>query len=116
MWFELGRGSAMILLMAAIATGLFLHAVQAAPQHGQVLAAAAVSMDNALAIGAHDGCSSNQKASFHGSCFAACAGVSVLPSPAALLYRFVVRDVLRPKLDLAMVGHAFPPDPYPPKS
>ncbi len=107
----------MILLIAAIATGLFfLDAAQAAPQHGQPFAAA-VGMDDGLATGTHLGCSFDQKANLHGSCFAACAGVNVLrlPTAAILCYSFG-QDVLRPKLDLAMVGHAFPPDPYPPKS
>ena len=108
----------MIMLVAAVATGpFFLHAAQAAAQPGQVLAAGAMSMDDDLATGTPHGCPFDQKANLHGSCFAACAAVSVLPSPtAAIPYCFVGQDVLRPKLDLAMVGHAFPPDPYPPKS
>ncbi len=108
----------MIMLVAAIATGpFFLHAVQAAAQPGQALAAGAMSMSDGLATGTHLGCPFDQKANLHGSCFAACAGVSVLPSPtAAVLYCFVAQDILQPKLDLAMVGHALPPDPPPPKS
>ena len=108
----------MIMLVAAIATGLFfLHAVQAAPQPGQALQAAAMSMDDGRATGTPHGCPFDQKANLHGSCFAACATVSVLPLPtAAILYCFVGQDILQPKLDLALVGHALPPDPPPPKA
>ena len=73
-------------------------------------------MDDDLRNGTHHGCPFDQKTDVHGSCFAACAAVSVLPSPtAADLYCFVVQDILQPKLDLAMVGHALPPEPPPPK-
>ena len=108
----------MIMLAAAVATGpFFLHAAQAAPQPGQALAAGSISMDDDLATGTHPGCPFDPKANLHGRCFAACTAVSVLPSPAAaILYCFVGQDILQPKLGLAMVGYAIPPDPSPPKS
>ena len=108
----------MILLVAAVATGpFFLHVVPAAAQPGQALVTGAMSMDDDLATGTSHGCPFDQKANLHGSCFAACAAVSVLQLPtAAILYCFVGLDILQPKLDLALVGHALPPDPPPPKS
>jgi hypothetical protein len=116
MWLELGRRISMIMLIVAVATGLSAPVFPAEPHHGQRVATVAMSADN-LATCAHRGCPLEQRADMHGSCFAACAGVSIVPSPtAAILYYFVGADVLRPKRDLAMVGQAFPPDPHPPKS
>ena len=108
----------MILLVAAVATGLF-SCTRLKPRRSRDRRSwqAAMSMDDDLATGTSHGCPFDQKANLHGSCFAACAAVSVLPLPtAAILYCFVGLDILQPKLDLALVGHALPPDPHPPKA
>jgi len=104
----------MIMLIVAVATGFAVPTVQANWNHGQMVATATMSADH-LAGCAHDGCPIDQGADMHGTCFAPCAGVSVLPPTTAMVYLTVARDVLTPSLDRAMVDRTVAPDPHPPK-
>jgi len=104
----------MIALIVAVATGFAVPAAQAGSHHAQTVAGVAMSADD-LAGCAHDGCPVDQNAAMHATCFAACAGVSILSPAAAIVYLSVARDVLTPALDLAMVDRSVPPDPHPPK-
>jgi hypothetical protein len=114
MWLELGRRILMIALIVAVATGFAMPAAQAGSHHAQAVAGVAMSADN-LAGCTHDGCPVDQHAAMHATCFTACAGVSILSPPAAIVYFSVARDVLTPSLDRAMVDRTVPPDPHPPK-
>lgn len=102
--------------MAALAMGLSARSVHAAPQPGSALATVRASMDHDRAARGHEGCPLDHKADVHGACSSACAGMSVLaPAIATTASCFVGQGVVRLPFDLAMVGHAYPPDPYPPK-
>jgi hypothetical protein len=114
MWLELGRRILMVALIVAVATGFAMPAAQAGSHHAQAVAGVAMSADD-LAGCTHDGCPVDQHAAMHATCFTACAGVSVLSPPAAIVYFSVARDVLTPSLDRAMVDRTVPPDPHPPK-
>jgi hypothetical protein len=104
----------MIMLIVAIATGVGVPAAQAELHHGQVIASAAMST-NDFGTCAHDGCGINQQADMQGTCFAPCAGVTVLSATTGIFLFTVGHDVLTPSLDRAMVDRAIPPDPHPPK-
>jgi hypothetical protein len=110
---ELGRRISMIVLIVAIATGLSVPVAPAGPHHPQMVASLAMGADHSDCT--HDGCPVDQHAATHATCFTACAGVSVLPPPAAVVDLSLARDVLTPSLDRAMVDRAVPPDPHPPK-
>ena len=115
MWLEFGRRITMIILIVAVATGLGVPAVHAEIHHGQLIATAAISMDNSGTC-AHEGCGSTQQADMQGTCFAPCIGVSVLPATATIIHFSVGHDVLAPALDQRMADRAIPPDLHPPKS
>ena len=114
MWRDLGRRLAMIVLLVAVATGFAVPAYFAGPHHNQ--AAIGLTMDIAHPSGCvHDGCPVDQNTAMQDTCFAACAGVTVLPPIPTAVYRAIAHDVLAPSLDLAMIDRSIPPDPYPPK-
>jgi hypothetical protein len=114
MWLELGRRIAMIMLIVAVATGFAVPTVHAELHHGQVIVSAAMSTDGSGTC-AHEGCGISQQADMQGTCFAPCAGVTVLSTTAAIFHFTVGHDVLTPALTHAMVDRAIPPDPHPPK-
>lgn len=114
MWRELGHRLAMILLAVAIATGFAVPASFAGPHHDQAAISLAMNMGHPAGC-AHEGCPVEQNSTMQDTCFAACAGVTVLPPMPAAVFRAIAHDVLAPSLDLAMVDRSIPPDPYPPK-
>jgi hypothetical protein len=114
MWLELARRIAMIMLIVAIVTGFSVPGIQAQSHHGQMVASVAMGAHNPAGC-AHDGCPIDQKADMQGTCFAPCAGVSVLSPTSTISYLSVAQDVLTPSLDRAMVDHTVAPDPHPPK-
>src|SRR5665213_2506962 len=85
MWLELGRRVSIIMLIVAVATGFTAPIVQANSHRGQIVATVIMSADH-LAGCAHDGCPIEQGTDMHGTCFAPCAGVSVLSTAAAMVY------------------------------
>ena len=103
----------MIVLIVAIATGLSVPVAPAGSHHPEMVASLAMGADHSDC--AHDGCPVDQGAAMHAACFTTCAGVSILPPAAAVVYLNVARDVLMPSLDRAMVDRSIPPDPHPPK-
>ena len=114
MWLELARRFVMIVLSVAIATGFMAHAAQSKPYHDQVAAFATIA-GNHLTTGARDGCAGDQNVKVQVACFVTCGAVGALPPP-AVIFNTVDAEILSPSVDLAMIDHTIPPDPYPPKS
>jgi hypothetical protein len=114
MWLELARRIRMIVLFVAVATGVAVPAAHADLHHGQVIATAAIGMDGGGTC-VHDGCGSNLPADMQGTCFAPCAGATMLSVAAPIFYFAVGHDVLTPSLGRAMIDRSVPPDPHPPK-
>lgn len=114
MWLELGRRITMAMLIVAVAIGFAVPAPHAQLHYGQVVVSAAMGTDTSSTC-AHDGCGFNQHAGMQGTCFASCAGVTVLPAMVGIFHFTGGHDLLAPALDSAMADRAIPPDPYPPK-
>lgn len=115
MWLGLGRRIAMIVLVVTFATGLVMPAVHAGSDpHGRMAASVVTSVDHHSTCPSK-GCPIDQRADMHGTCFAAGAGASALPSPMVLVHFVAAQDVLTPSFDLALDDRTAPPDPYPPK-
>jgi len=113
MWLELARRVSVIVLSVALATGFMAHAAQSHPHHGQVTTSAAIAGDQ-FSTGMTGGCPADQTVNVQVTCFATCAGVGALPSLPAI-FNVVDPGVLSPSIDLVMIDHATPPDPYPPR-
>jgi hypothetical protein len=114
MWFELGRRISMILLIVAVATGFAVPTVKAGTHHSPMVTGITMSADNPAGC-THEGCPIDHGSDMHGTCFAPCAGATVLPPATAMVHLAVERDVLTPSLDLAVVDRTVAPDPHPPK-
>jgi hypothetical protein len=114
MWLELARRLTMIVLIVAISTGFAAPMAQVGSHHGQVIATMAMGTGGSGAC-AHAGCGIAQQADMQGTCFAPCAGVTVLSTAAPMSYFAAGHDVLAPSLALAMVDRAIRPEPHPPK-
>jgi len=111
---ELECRLAMIVLVVAIATGFAVPATFAGPHHDQTAISLAMHMGHPAGC-THDGCPADQNTATQGTCFSACAGVTVLPPVAAIVYSSVAYDVMTPTRDSALVDRGIPPEPYPPK-
>ena len=114
MWLELTRRFAVIILSVAIGAGLMVRAAQSEPYHGHLTVSAVVGSAH-QSTGAHGGCAGDQTGKVQFTCSASCASVG--PAPAlGFMFKTVVPEPLSPAVDLAMIDHTVPPDPYPPKS
>jgi len=111
---ELGRRIAMIVLIGAVATGVAVPVSFAGPHHDRSAVSLAMGMGDPAGC-AHEGCPAEQNSVAQGTCFSACAGVTVLPPVAVSVYAAIAYDVMTPTRDLALVDRGNPPDPYPPK-
>jgi hypothetical protein len=60
------------------------------------------------------GCAGDEKGVAPTACSACCAAVIALPLVAAVLYA-VPAEILNPTAGPDAIGHASPPDPYPPR-
>ena len=115
MWRELGRQVAMIVLVVAVATGFAMPVAPAGSHHGQTAVSLALGADHPAGCAHDGGCPADQNAPMQGTCFAACAGVTVLPPAVAAFSRAMTGSVLKPSRELALVDRGIPPDPHPPK-
>ena len=111
---ELGRRLAMIVLVVAVATGFAAPVSFAGPHHDQTVVSLAMNMGHSAGC-AHDGCPAEQNSAAQGTCFSACAGITVLPPAMATVYSAIAYDVMTPTRDLTLVDRGIPPEPYPPK-
>jgi hypothetical protein len=113
MRLELSRRLSLILLIVAVAIGAGVPAMQAGASHDQTVVA--MSADAASGC-AHESCPLDQNSATHANCFATCAGVTLLSPPAVGIVHFaIVRGIMLPSHDGAMVARNIPPDPHPPK-
>jgi hypothetical protein len=62
-----------------------------------------------------NGCAGNEKGVAPAACSAFCGAVIALPMMAVVLYAVPV-ETLNPTAGPAAIGHATPPDPYPPRT
>jgi len=115
MQFEIARRLFVIVLSVALATGVAVRSAQAlAMDVAAPAATAAATTDTDMPMsGKCNGCAGDEKAMAAG-CFALCIGaVAVLPLVVALGPISV--ETIGPSAAPAATGHAFPPDPYPPR-
>ncbi len=115
MWSETARWLSVLLLSVALATGLTVRVVQAGNMD---MTAAAMATDMATGMPMHgkcDGCAGNEKAMAPSACSAYCGSVMALPATVVALDS-PPADIFAPAVRPAATGHAFPPDPYPPRS
>jgi hypothetical protein len=114
MRFEIARRLCVIVLSVALATGVAVRSVQAIAMDIPAPAAtAAATTDIDRMSGKCSGCAGDEKAMVAG-CSALCSSiVAVLPFVVALGPISV--ETIGPSAAPAATGHAFPPDPYPPR-
>jgi hypothetical protein len=115
MRFEIARRVFVIVLSAALATGAAVRSAQAISMDATAPAAtAAATTDTGMPMsGKCSGCAGDEKAMAAG-CSAFCSGaVAVLPVVVA--FGPVSVETIGPSATPAATGHAFPPDPYPPR-
>jgi hypothetical protein len=116
MWFALTRRIAVFVLAMAMALGLSAHAMRAA--HMDLKAAAATAADipasGMPASSKCDGCGDDQKAISPAACSAYCSSIVALPTTCPILGAVPHATPGHSEIPIA-TGHAFPPDPYPPR-
>jgi len=115
MRFEIARRVFVIVLSVALATGVAVRSVQAlAMDVAAPAATAAATTDTDMPMsGKCDGCAGDEKA-MAAACSALCSGaVAVLPVVVA--FEPISVETIGPSATPAATGHAFPPDPYPPR-
>ncbi len=98
------------LLSVALATGLTARVVRSDTM-GTTMAAMASDMPM---HGKCNGCAGSEKAMVPMVCGAFCAGMVALASP-SIVFDSVLAGFVVASVEPAVTGHAFPPDPYPPK-
>lgn len=98
------------LLSVALAAGLTARVVRADTM-GTTMAAMASDMPM---HGKCDGCAGSEKAMVPMGCGALCAGMVALASPSIAFDPVLAGFVVAPA-EPTVAGHAFPPDPYPPR-
>jgi hypothetical protein len=98
------------LLSAALAAGLTTGIVQAGSMDTPMTA---MTPDTPMPSKC-DGCAGSEKAVVPMACTAYCAGIVALASP-SIAYDSVPAGLVVGSTQAVMAGHAFPPDPYPPK-
>ena len=112
---EIARRVFVIVLSVALATGVAVRSVQAlAMDIAAPVATAAMTTDTGMPMsGKCDGCAGDEKA-MAAACSALCSGaVAVLPVVVA--FDPISVETIDPSDTQAATGHAFPPDPYPPR-
>jgi hypothetical protein len=115
MRFEIARRVFVIVLSVALATGVAVRSVQAiAMDIAAPAATAAATTDTDMPMsGKCSGCAGDEKAMAAG-CSAFCSGaVAVLPLVVA--FGPISAETIGPSAAPSATGHAFPPDPYPPR-
>jgi hypothetical protein len=110
---EVARRLFLIVLSVALATGLVVHSVSAMDMAAPAATAAATMGTGMPMSGKCNGCAGDENAMAAG-CSALCSNaVAVLPVVVAL--GLVSVETIGLSTALAAAGHAFPPDPYPPR-
>jgi hypothetical protein len=100
-----------LLLSVALATGLTVRFVDAGTIEMTAMSAAA----DMLMHGKCDGCAGNEKAMAPTACSTYCAGLTALPAIVGAAIDLLADNSVRLAVERAATGHAFPPDPYPPR-
>src|SRR6516165_4327742 len=115
MRFEIARRVFVIVLSVALATGVAVRSVQAlAMDVAAPAATAAMTTDTDLPMsGKCSGCARDEKAMAAG-CSALC-GSAVAVLPLVVAFGPISVETIGPSATPAATGHAFPPDPYPPR-
>ena len=115
MRFEIARRVFVIVLSVALATGAAVRTVQAlAMDIAAPAATAAMTTDTGMPMsGKCDGCAGDEKA-MAAACSGLCSG-AVAALPPVVAFGPVSVETLGPSATPAATGHAFPPDPYPPR-
>ena len=113
MRFETAHRVFVIVLSVALATGLVVRSAQALAMDIAVPAAtAAATTDTAMPMsGKCDGRAGDEKAA---ACSAFCSNAIALLS-VVVAFGPVPVETVAPSAAPAATGHAFPPDPYPPR-
>ena len=112
---EIARRVFAIVLSVALATGVAVRSVQAlAMDVAAPAATAAATTDTGMPMsGKCDGCAGDEKA-MAAACSGLCSGaVAVLP--VVVTFDPISVETIDPSDTQAATGHAFPPDPYPPR-
>jgi len=98
-----------VLLSVVLAAGLATRVVQANAMGMTVSSAMDMPMH-----GKCDGCAGSEKAMAPMACGIYCAGMVALASP-SVTFDPVFAGFVATSAEPSMAGHAFPPDPYPPR-
>lgn len=99
-----------VLLSVTLAVGLTSRVVQA-ESAGMTMSGMATDMPM---HGKCDGCAGSEKATAPMICGVCCAGMAALVSTSVTVDS-VPAGFVAASVELAVAGHAFPPDPYPPR-
>ena len=112
---EIARRVFVIVLSVALATGAAVRSAQAlAVDVTAPAATAAASTDTGMPMsGKCSGCAGDEKAMAAG-CSALCSSTVAVP-PVVIAFGPVSVETIGPSAAPAATGHAFPPDPYPPR-
>jgi hypothetical protein len=117
MRFEIARRLFVIVLSVALATGLATRASQAIAMDVKtaVAAGATSTLDAPMPMsGKCIGCAGSEKAMASAVCSAFCGGAMASLS-VVVAFSPVCVDTVEPSIAAVATGHAFPPDPYPPR-
>jgi hypothetical protein len=110
MWRDTARQLLVLVLSVALATGLVVRTVQAAQMD---VVATTTSADMPMQ-GKCNGCAGSEKAMPVAACAASFCSMAIL-MPMAAVFPSAPAGVLEPATELTSTGHAFAPDPYPPR-
>ena len=116
MRFEIARRVFVIVLSVALATGVAVRSVQALAMDvaAPAATAAATTTDTDMPMsGKCSGCAGDEKAMAAGCSTLCSSTVAVLPL--VVVFGPVSVETIGPSAAPAATGHAFPPDPYPPR-
>lgn len=104
------RRLAIALLSMTLVVGLAVHSVHAIDMSQHAMATTGSDMPMS---GKCSGCAGNEKATA-AACSAFC-GSSLALTSVAVAFDLISIVIDGPSTALAAIGHAFPPDPYPPR-
>jgi len=111
---EIARRLFVIVLSVALATGMVVRSVQALAMDVAPAATAAATADADMPIsGKCNGCAGDENATA-AACSALCSS-AVAVFPVVVAFGPVSVETIGPSAVSAADGHAFPPDPYPPR-
>jgi hypothetical protein len=113
MRFEIARRVFVIVLSVVLATGVAVRSVEAIDVAAPAATAAATTDTGMPMSGKCSGCAGDEKAMAAG-CSALC-GSAVAVLPVVVAFGPVSVETIGPAAEPAATGHAFPPDPYPPR-